>query len=341
MGETANPANPGTLTAPELASYWAQKLGRETESLVQLRGGINNHVFRCGTLGSYLVIKTYKACREEQRDRMQAEMEFLNYAAQVAPGFTPTLIEADPKNRCVILEYITGNSYHEGENPRHEDVQAAVSFFKYLNIDQGLAKSMINLDAKEGFLRLRQHMANVHERIAAMRTDHLPLSFKAQTTKFLEQLTEQAERINIRLEKQLTNNIVEDYLNPDHLCISPSDFGFHNVIRTPEGIKFIDFEFAGWDDPAKAATDFLLQPRVPVPKTTRLSFSGWLPEQSNEIILRQNALQPILQLKWACIILGFLNPKRLESMLLINQNMNIQKLISKRLASASPYLNGV
>ena len=339
MGETANPASPGTLTPPELASYWAQKLGRETESLVQLRGGINNHVFRCGTLGRYLVIKTYKARREAQRDRMQAEMEFLNYAAEVAPGFTPNLIEADPKNRCLILEYITGKAYHEGENPHHEDVQAAVSFFQYLNTDRGLARKMIKLDADEGFLHLREHMANVHERIAAMRTDHLPLYFKAQTTDFLEQLTEQADRINIQLEKQLANNVVEDALNPDHLCISPSDFGFHNVIRTSEGARFIDFEFAGWDDPAKAATDFLLQPKVPVPKTTRLSFSGWLQEQSNEIILRQNSLQPILQLKWACIILGFFNPKRLESMLQINQSTNIQMLISKRLASANPYLN--
>ena len=49
------------------------------------------------------------------------------------------------------------------------------------------------------------------------------------------------------------------YENP--LCISASDFGLHNAIMTERGIVFFDFEFAGWDDPAKAIVDFLLQPQ--------------------------------------------------------------------------------
>lgn len=329
------------MTAPELAIYWALKLGSREESLIQLRGGINNLVFRCGSQGNYWVIKIYKAHVAGKRNRMQAEAEFLNYAAQVAPGFTPKLIEADMENRCIILEYIPGNLYPEGENPRNEDLKAAVAFFQYLNTHQNLAKGIINLYAEEGFLCLRNHMANVRERIAVMRTDHLPLNFKAQSTEFLEQVIKQSEDIDTRLEKQLANGVVEDTLNPDSLCISPSDFGFHNVIRTPKGVKFIDFEFAGWDDPAKAATDFLLQPKIPILQTTGLRFSGWLQDYSNEIISRQNALQPILRLKWACIILGFLNPKRLELILQIDRCTNIENLISKRLVSASPYLKRV
>ena len=47
--------------------------------------------------------------------------------------------------------------------------------------------------------------------------------------------------------------------------MSPSDFGFHNALATPGGrLVFIDFEYAGWDDPAKLANDFFCQPAVPV-----------------------------------------------------------------------------
>ena len=46
-------------------------------------------------------------------------------------------------------------------------------------------------------------------------------------------------------------------LPPGQWCISPSDFGFHNVLRRPGGhLVFLDFEHAGWDDPAKLFGDF-------------------------------------------------------------------------------------
>src|SRR5947209_3697626 len=54
-------------------------------------------------------------------------------------------------------------------------------------------------------------------------------------------------------------------------CISPSDFGFHNTIRSEDGrLRFFDFEYAGWDDPAKTVCDFFCQPAVPIP-------NEWLP----------------------------------------------------------------
>ena len=41
-------------------------------------------------------------------------------------------------------------------------------------------------------------------------------------------------------------------------CISPSDFGFHNaILGSGETVRFVDFEYAGWDDPAHLVCDFL------------------------------------------------------------------------------------
>ena len=91
-------------------------------------------------------------------------------------------------------------------------------------------------------------------------------------------------------------------------CISPSDFGFHNALLRDNGkISFIDFEYAGWDDPAKMIGDFFSQPAIPVSLKHFDSFiSGALGYSKNNYELAQRArlLLPLFQIKWCCIILN-------------------------------------
>jgi thiamine kinase-like enzyme len=52
---------------------------------------------------------------------------------------------------------------------------------------------------------------------------------------------------------------IEKELDPGDRRLSPSDFGFHNIIVISDWmLKFIHFEYAGWDDPAKMVCDFFL-----------------------------------------------------------------------------------
>ena len=58
-------------------------------------------------------------------------------------------------------------------------------------------------------------------------------------------------------------NITSCGLTSFHRTLSPSDFGFHNAIRRSDDVLiFIDFEYFGWDDPAKTISDFLLHPAM-------------------------------------------------------------------------------
>lgn len=326
------------MNRPEFAIHWSRELGAAPESLVQLRGGINNQVFRCGHDGSYLVIKGYQANQSDPHDRMEAEVDFLSYAKLVSPNRVPELFAIDRERRCVVMEHIYGNAYPEGVALNPEDAVTALTFFNELNNDIEIARLLIKRDASEGFLYLTQHMDNVWTRISSMETDHLPLEYKAMASAKLDELRQRASRVEARLAMQIALAEVEDAWDPALRCVSPSDFGFHNAIKTSQGVKFIDFEFAGWDDPAKTAADFLLQPRVPVSSKQMLDFTGWLQEQADVINLRLNALKPVLRLKWACIILAILKPERLDSILRVNQGINVEDLIVKRLASSNPYL---
>lgn len=324
--------------APDFAEHWASQLGASVRSLKRLQGGINNQVFRCSDGNQHCVIKGYATIQPGQRDRMQAEVDFLRFAVQAAPGFTPTLILADPERRCVVLEHLEGEAFPEGVAPSEEAVGEAVEFFRQLNAEPQLAQESIQLDAAEGFLSLREHLGNVRQRLKGMGCDHLEPALRPQAEMLLRQLQTELAHTEERTTSLIDLGMVADAIAPEDRCVSPSDFGFHNAIRTEAGIRFIDFEFAGWDDPAKAALDFTLQPRVPVAKVGSPLLAAWPLEQRQAILSRCEPMGPILRLKWLCILLAVLHPPRLDQMLIVMPEEESVALIQKRLEKARHYL---
>ena len=97
-------------------------------------------------------------------------------------------------------------------------------------------------------------------------------------------------------------------LKLDQRCLSPSDFGFHNALQQSDGtLRFFDFEYAGWDDPAKMICDFFCQPEIPVAAEHFRLFTNWVLakfEERDEILTRAQRLLPVYRIKWCCIILN-------------------------------------
>ncbi|EMM85283.1 phosphotransferase enzyme family protein [Leptospira santarosai str. 2000027870] len=58
----------------------------------------------------------------------------------------------------------------------------------------------------------------------------------------------------------------ESYNSPiskEFLILSPSDFGFHNMLKNKNGeFIFLDFEYFGWDDPVKLIVDVSFHPAM-------------------------------------------------------------------------------
>jgi len=323
---------------PSFAVFWARELEADPNTLERLCGGINNQVFRCGDGARKWVIKGYAPAQSGQRDRMQAEQQFLQFASEVAPGFTPALIHTDEDRRCVVLENLEGNAFSEGISPPAEAVEAAVRFIYLLNREPRLARESLQFDAAEGFLSMRQHLANVQERLGSMSSEHVENSTKPIAKELLQKIRSELTQVEEQTNRLIEKGMVRDAIDPDQRCASPSDFGFHNAISTRTGIRFIDFEFAGWDDPAKATLDFILQPRVPVVGYGSPLLSAWQPEHQYSIQTRCQHLAPILRLKWLCILLAVLNPDRLNQMLSVISGQESAQLISNRLESAMTYL---
>lgn len=330
--------DPACLTPPEFALHWAEQLGTPMSSLAQLKGGINNQVYRCGQRTARYVIKGYAPVAAGERDRMQAEVEFLRYTNLVAASYVPMLLHEDKQRRCLVLEYIDGVSYSTGTKPSCEDIDAACNFLEHLNKDLALAREHVSLAAAEGFLRITDHLQNIEERLAQMTTDHLPHEQKAVADGLLGELVEQFGAINLRTQQAIQQGDCADAISTDSLIISPSDFGFHNSIKVEGRVKFIDFEFAGWDDPAKALADFVLQPTVKVGSSGRKLASVLSNSARLSALSRLSVLGPVLRLKWLCIILAILQPDRLAQLLTIQAGMGKPDMVAKRLDTAAKYL---
>jgi hypothetical protein len=282
------------------------------------------------------VLKGY-AARGAGEDRFKAEVEFLNYARIVAPEFVPEVLGSDEASRSLVLESLVGEGFKEGTHPSEEDVGRAISFMRHLNADLELAKQYVSGSAADGFCKLTEHLQNIEQRVSKMSLEHLAANTKAKAAELIRRISRRLEHLQESTATMITKGQCQDALGFSVRCVSPSDFGFHNAIRTSKGIKFFDFEFAGWDDPAKAVADFDLQPRVPL-KSREKVLTKALPKWGKSLEKRHDVLFLILKLKWACIILAVLNPDRYAQIAAHDDSQSSALMVQAKLHLAESYL---
>jgi thiamine kinase-like enzyme len=329
-----------SLVTPAFVDHWARELLGENSVINKLRGGINNQVYVCSKGEHKFVIKGYPAKAAVKHDRMRAETDFLQFAQQLAPNYVPGLIAQDSERRCIVLDYVEGVPYKEGENLTESDVDSAISFIRTLNQNKSVIDNFEMQQAADGFTSISEHIENVQNRIEALQVDHLPKQFHLIAIEALDKLKMQWESVKLEIENSLVRGDVVNVLSEKYQCYSPSDFGFHNAIKTADGVKYIDFEFAGKDDPAKTVSDFFLQPRIPVNQQYISKFVDAFQDRINKSDLEKRAriLSGVLKIKWASIILAILNPKRFDGLLHTAEMEDDLDFVMNRLKLANAYL---
>ena len=114
----------------------------------------------------------------------------------------------------------------------------------------------------------------------------------------------------------------------EKLTLSPSDFGFHNIIKkNNKDLCFIDFEYFGYDDPVKLISDFYYHPGMNLNSVQK---KHWLSQTfkifDEEVFLRANLCKPLYGLIWCLIILNDFRPEILERRILATSKNNFNKL---------------
>ena len=295
----------------ERLEVWRRYLGEDDVTMSRLSGGINSAVYKVeNTRGVYTLKLYYEHQGDSARDGMRAEIEFLKYANKVCKSGVPEIHEIDRENKAVLMEYISGTEFDPGRFYSYEVIGQFVSFFKEINRDRELALNAISMSAAEGFQRLTDHMNCLRGRLQRMSSEHLPSHLRERGRNVIQALESDFYTTEERVLSMISNGDVEDLIDQELLVISASDYGLHNVIERDGKAVFIDFEYSGWDDPCKAVLDFYLQPSMHMNRSCLYLLDAFDPVQKGYIHKRCKAVQPILELKWRCIIANWLDPAK-------------------------------
>lgn len=103
-----------------------------------------------------------------------------------------------------------------------------------------------------------------------------------------------------------TNPSYIESIQKDKLILSPSDFGFHNALRSQnENLIFHDFEYFGWDDPVKLISDFSHHAAMNLSnELEQIWFSKTSEIYGEPLLERLCAAWPMYGLNWCLIILN-------------------------------------
>ena len=234
---------------------------------------------------------------------------------------------------CIVQEYILGERFVGGESLSLDSLEQAYKFFGMINSHDSNISTSIHHFASDGYLCLSDHINSIKNRLKSLQSDSTIFSLNPCLSTIIGSISDDFNKVSSNIEQAINTGVVADRLPDEYTCISPSDFGFHNAIKVNNKIKFIDFEFAGIDDPAKTLCDFIMQPRVPV----LVNWSGllnMLPQAHRNLIeTRAKVMAPLHYLKWRCIILSCLSSDRfIELSQLLGTNQQ-DRLVSTQLTA--------
>lgn len=279
-------------------------------SLEQLAGGRNNQVFKMMVDDQRFLLKSYFVHEDDARDRMGNEISFLRFVWDKGIRCIPQPLTADKKQRVALYEFVEGKRLKESDISENF-IKQAIRFVLELNKYKQTEEAIKLPFASEACFSIREHFNCVERRLNRLCEIAPCDSVRSNAYDFIQgQLLpswiKMKENISEKLGK--SDNVINEVIDNNERCLSPSDFGFHNALLEKTGIlRFIDFEYAGWDDPAKLVCDFICQPELPVSETYWLQlmeeiFGSY--DQPKAMKQRAERLLPIHRFKWCCILLN-------------------------------------
>lgn len=282
-------------------------------SLEPLSGGRNNRIFRLCADGQAFFLKAYFYHPMDERDRLKHEFDFTSYLWSRGIRRIPRPVWADFQNRWGIYEYVQGRKLEPREiGPQH--IVEAILFYKQMNLGRLNAGALGLPAASEACFSVTEHLRTVERRLERLNGIRASNDIEETAKRLVGcELRPFWDEVRARVVSEFTaGGGLSDFLPQESRCLSPSDFGFHNALVEASGsLRFVDFEYAGWDDPAKLVCDFANQPDMSLSEKLSRRFEAAVVELENapaRLARRILWLTPVYQIKWCCIILNHFLP---------------------------------
>jgi hypothetical protein len=288
----------------EIHAFFAASrlIGKPIDAIAHTGNGGNSRIYKITAGNQTFALKRYPVIAQDARDRLNTERRALEFLAAENIKNVPKFITSHAP--YALLEWIDGALVTA---PNEKDIDAAVHFLAQIFSASKSAPHDLPL-ASEPCLSAADLLAHIHTRLKALKDvarsepslDHFLIGY------VLPALVEREATA------RRNGNFATTLKMP---LLIPADFGFHNTLKKSDGsLIFLDFEYFGWDDPARLLADILLHPATALSESlkTRL-YRGVMRHLDTDAAARFTALYPLIGLRWALILLNEFLPERWQA----------------------------
>jgi len=270
-------------------------------SIKEITAGRNSRVFSVTTSGGEkYCAKEYFQSDTDQRPRMQIETDSLAMLAACGVTDIPRVLDIDTENQITIFSFIEGEKI-DGEKITEANVIALANFLLSLQ-QQAIREHFGNfVDAADASFSREAIFDDIQSRFDRFKQIEVKDDITRDAVVFLN------DTLNPFLQEQ-KGKVGYEQLPREYQILSPSDFGFHNIlIDQTGGQHYIDFEYFGWDAPEKCINDFLLHPGFTLEKKKRLLFKKEMLcglAHDSQLAQRVDDTYQLFGIKWCLILLN-------------------------------------
>ena len=231
--------------------------GEPLRDLAAVRGGGNNRLYSVTGARRRFALKRYPDDPHDARERYRREFGALAFLRRTGETQVPEPIALDERNGLALYGWVDGERVAERSD---DDIAALAAFAARLHASRERTDAAALADAREAVFERSELNGQIRRRVARLRAEATHAARLDSLLATIESLIDAA------------GDVPPAVLAFDRRTLSPSDFGFHNAVRTPSGLVFLDFEYFGWDDPVKLVADILWHPGMELQASERQKF---------------------------------------------------------------------
>ncbi len=301
-----------TGLSPEVTAFCERHGASGPLQAVALRAGRNSEVLRLTDAGGqHWILKQYFSHQADTRDRLGTEYRFLDFCSRHGVTTVPRTLGMDAALNCALYALLPGQRPAVLTDGHMLQAAAFIASLDGLRDADG-ADTLPN--ASDACTAVQTHLELASRRMAGLLAcapadDSGASAIERDAHAFVrETLAPRWEQLDRAARAALAG--AGDPAVPlprTALILSPSDFGFHNTLEHDGKLAFVDFEYAGWDDPAKLICDFQCQPEVPVSAAHGALFQRTVLaalRDDGALARRIAAVLPLHRIKWCGILLN-------------------------------------
>ena len=292
-------------------AYLTGLLGAKVESVDPMDGGRNSQTFKVTAEDGFkYAAKLYLGTTADGKSRLEVEFSSLEFLYGRGIDCVPRPVAADRIRQCAVYEFVEGAKV-DCSQATPQDIGQASQFLLRLHELKHDRDSGLLPAAAEACFSVQAIVSNLEARLTKLRGGKALPSEDAALRDFLDtEFLPAFREIGSWCRQRVIDAgaTMDSELEPEERTLSPSDFGFHNCIRRDGGeLVFLDFEYFGWDDPAKMVCDFILHPAMDLGASLKQRFVDSILARLDSghcLATRIETVYPLFALKWCLILLN-------------------------------------